>query len=218
MELYDIPVAQESARLGVHRSTMVEAIQAGRCGGEHRDGYWYTSTAAAAKWYKEHYRHADALYSQSAGKPWTKDLPRMREMFAAGKSVEDVAAALQRSPNAIKVKACKEGIRPRKTADLVAQAQAAIAEDDRRQPQDWYKQRRQDDREGRLRLHVAPEVKRRLAAGLAALNARLPDGERISLAQFLGWAGLAALEDETITRRGKSISMLLEYPPARDLT
>ncbi|WP_029458255.1 hypothetical protein [Solidesulfovibrio alcoholivorans] len=223
-EPFDVFVAQESARLGVHRSTMVEAIQAGRCGGEHRDGYWYTSTTAAAKWYAEYYRHAGALYSQSAGKNWAKDLPRMREMLEAGKSVEEVAAALKRSVNAIKIKACKEKIRPKQIAKMVsaqrqtpppsvapspgrvAQVCPAIAEDDRPQPRNRYTQRRQDDREGRLRIHVAPEVKRRLAAGLARINARLPDGERVSMAQFLSWAGLAALEDEAALRRGRALA------------
>ncbi|WP_428559479.1 MAG: hypothetical protein ACP59X_14270 [Solidesulfovibrio sp. DCME] len=229
-ERFDVSAAQEANRLGVNRTTMVEAIQAGRCGGENRDGYWYTSTAAAAKWYKEHYRHSGELYSQSAGKSWSTDLPRMREMFSAGKSVEDVAAALKRSPNAVKVKASKEGIRPRSAAkmahalehpsppaappatsspDLVAQARVAIAEDDRQKPPDWYKQRRQDDREGRLRIHVAPEVKRRLAAGLARINAARPEGERVTMAQFLSWAGLAAIEDEAVLERGRALASKL---------
>ncbi len=219
-ERFDISVAQEANRLGVNRSTMVEAIQAGRCGGENRNGYWYTSTAAAAKWYAEHYRHSDALYSKSAGKNWAKDLPLMREMLEAGKSVDEVAAALKRSVGAIKVKASKEGIRPRKneklaqaqaqpSPDLIARARVAIAEDDRQKPPDWYKQRRQDDREGRLRIHVAPEVKRRLADGLMRINARLPDGERVTMAQFLSWAGLAAIDDEAVLERGKSLASKL---------
>lgn len=230
MNRYEISVAQESNRLGVNRTTIVEAIRAGRCDGELRDGYWYTSSAAAAKWYAEHYRHAGALYSQTAGKSWTKDLPRMREMFAAGKSVEDVAVALKRSLNAVKVKASKEGVHPRKAAkmahalerasppaaspaisspDLVAQASAAIAEDDRQQPLDWYKQRRQDDREGRLRIHVAPEIKRRLAVGLARINAELPDGERVTMAQFLGWCGLAGLADPNVVKQGRDLAAQL---------
>ncbi len=217
MPNFDTSASKEASRLGVHRTTIISAIRAGLCGGEERNGYWYTSSAEAAKWYKNHYRHADALYSKSAGKSWTKDLPRMMEMLAAGKSVEDVASALKRSVNAVKIKACKEGIRPRKAEkfahareriapEILAQARAAIIEDNRAQPLDWYKQRRQDERDGRLRIHVAPEVKQKLAAGLAQINAQLPDGTRVTMAQFLSWAGLAALEDETILERGRELA------------
>ncbi len=98
---------------------------------------------------------------------------------------------------------------PAPSSNLVAQARAVITEDNRQQPPDWYNQRRQDDREGRLRIHVAPEIKRRLAAGLARINAARPDDERVTMAQFLSWAGLAAVEDEEIVRRGRAAAQSL---------
>jgi len=211
MQKYDISAAQEAKRMGVDRTTLVQAIKNNLCDGEERAGYWYTSTVAAAKWYAEHYRHAGALYSKTAGKSWTQDFPRMREMIEGGKSVEEIAASLKRSVGAVKVKACKEGLKPVKIAKQarLRDVPPPVAEGDRRQPQDRYKQRRQDDREGRLRIHVAPEVKRMLAAGLSRINARLPEGERVTMAQFLGWAGLAAVEDETVLERGKVLAAKL---------
>lgn len=202
MPKYDISAAQEAKRMGVDRTTLVQAIKNNLCDGEERAGYWYTSTVAAAKWYAEHYRHAGALYSKAAGKSWARDLPRMREMIEDGKSVEEIAAALKRSVGAVKVKACKEGLKPVKIAKQARLRD--VPPPVRAQPLDWYQQRRQADKDGRLRIHVAPEIKRRLVAGLARINARLPEGERVTMAQFLGWAGLAAAADPEIMERGRS--------------
>jgi len=208
-EHFDTPAAEEAARLTVHRTTLVDAIQAGRCAGEERDGRWYTSTTSAAKWYAEHYRHKSALYSQTAGKVWSaSDIVKLREMLASGANLDAIAAALKRSPGSVKVKisklrgadaaalpAASEVKALHNKRALVAEAKAVLAEDAAALPSDPYQDRRQQEREGRLRLHVHPSVKAVL--GLAARK----DG--LTLAVYLTRAGLAAAADPDILERGR---------------
>lgn len=239
MPNYDILASHESTILGVHRSTLIDAIRGGRCGGEERGGHWYTSEAATAKWYAEHYRHAGTVYSQTSGKGWTDQEPELLRLAGEGATVEEMAVALKRSVAAVKTKLSKlratdavpparrgrppkaeppttkqappqPSFLPGPSPEQIAAARRLVAEDDaRRGGGDPYRQRRKDDQKGRQRIHLAPVVRESLYSGLSKINAGRSRDQEISLAQFLGWAGLAALENHEIIKRGRELSSKL---------
>jgi len=206
---FDILASQEAKRLGVHRTTLVAAIKAGACDGEERDGRWYTSSAAAAAWYASHYRHAGALYSDTVGSRW--DDARLLAMLERGVPVEDIAKAFGRTPKATQIKLAHlraAGKAPtaadikliRRKKEKIAEAKAVLAAEGT--PLDWYQQRRQEDRDGRVRLHLHPDVKAAFEKELRRLNVDKSHGERITLAKWVTWAGLAAVADPGILEKG----------------
>ena len=186
--------------MGVHRTTLVGAIQAGQCDGEKRGDRWYTSSAVAAKWYSSHYRHSGALYSDTVGRRWDDD--KLLARLDRGDSIDAIAKAFGRTEKALRVKIAHlraAGKAPtaaeiktiRRKKEKIAEAKAILGEES---PQDWHKQRRQDERDGRVRLHLHPEVK--AALGRAARQAGL------TLALFVTRAGLAAAADPEILKKG----------------
>ena len=217
---YDVLASQAAGRLGVHRTTLVGAIRSGGCSGEDRDGRWYTSDEAAAAWYAAAYKHRGAIYSQTAGRTWSAaEIEQLRYMLAEGTPTDEIAATLKRAKQAIKTKASKlraEGLAP-SVAEVKAARKApsspqpvepppspwtderrldaiSLVRDNALPPRDAYQERRQMEREGRVRLHLHPEVKSRL--GMAARQAGL------TLAQFVTQAGLAAIKRPEILREG----------------
>ncbi len=193
---YNIPAAEEAARLGVHRTTLVAAIRRGECAGEERDGRWYTSSAAA-KWYAERYRHRGALYSQTAGRVWTAgEIETLRRMLAEGTTLAAIAKALKRAEGALRVKVSKlraEGALPSAKEAKAARAPETLPD----LAQAGFRPSlltRQQEREGRVRLHLHPKVK--AALGAAARRAGL------TLALFVTRAGLAAIADPSILEKG----------------
>uniref|UniRef100_I2Q2P9 Uncharacterized protein n=1 Tax=Desulfovibrio sp. U5L TaxID=596152 RepID=I2Q2P9_9BACT len=207
MPNYDISASQEAARLGISRSTLVDAIRAGRCEGEERSGYWYTSEAATVEWYKSHYRHKGRPYSPAVGRVWKEEeIAILRDMLAAGSPMADVAAKLKRSPGSIKVKLSKlraageilpaaEAKELQRKKTLVAEAMEVLAEEAPEEAQDWYQERRTATKEGRLRLHLHPAV--------VPILGRAAQAAGVSLATFLTRAGLAAAADPEVLERGR---------------
>jgi len=207
-EQYDTLAAQEAKRLGVSRTTLTLAIKEGRCPGEQRNVYWYTSAASAAEWYKNNYRHNAALYSDTVGRRW--DDNKLLAMLARGDTIDVIAKAFGRTPKATRVKlahlraagkapAAAEIKIVQRKKEKIAEAKAILAEEP---PQDWHKQRRQDERDGRVRLHLHPDVKLAFERELQRLNRGLPYEERITLAKWVTWAGLAAIADPEILKKG----------------
>lgn len=209
MPNYDVSVSHEAKRLGVNRTTLVDAIRAGRCKGEERDGRWYTSTDAAAKWYADHYRHKGVLYSQTAGKIWSAaDVAALRDMLGSGSSLMEIAAALKRSVGSVKVKISKlrasdvVAIPPaaevrafHQKKQLIEEAKAILSAERSVQLPNSCPEHRRQEREGRVRLHLHPAVVPVL--GEAARKAGL------TLAVFVTRAGLAAALDSSILERGR---------------
>ncbi len=215
---YNDLAAHVAANLGIHRTTLVAAIRAGRCPGEEVDGRWYTASQVAADWYAREYRHSGALYSQTAGRAWTdKEVANMRDMLAQGADLEAIAAHLRRAKDAVKVKISKlrasgalppaaEAKRARARAADVARAREILAEEaaatpaapSAPQPQRAEivpcRANRQLERDGKLRVSVHPKVKAILGAAARARG--------ISLAVFLTRAGLAAVRDPNILEQG----------------
>ena len=203
MPKHETLAAQAAKSLGVHRNTLIEAIRSGLCQGEEREGRWYTTDAAAAEWYKDHYRHRGALFSREAGKGWSEEANNaLTFMVAKGVPRAEIAHALKRTEDAIKIQISRlrtAGEAPsaaeiKKALDhsrAIEEAQKLLAKGE---PLDAYKQRRQEEREGRLRLHVHPAAKR--ALGDAAKRADM------TLARFLSLAGLAAVVDPSILKVG----------------
>lgn len=202
---YDVLASQAAGRLGVHRTTLVSAIKSGACAGEERDGRWYTSDEAAAAWYAAAYKHRGAMYSQAAGRAWSVDeVNQLRQMLSEGRTSADIAAALKRAETAVRVMASRlrsagkappaaevKAVRAKQVA--IAEARELLARESP-PPRDPYQERRQQERDGRVRLHLHPEVKRRL--GEAARRAGL------TLAVFVTRAGLAAVAQPEILEQG----------------
>lgn len=99
---FNMKASQVAMNVGVSRSTLTLAIREGRCAGENRDGFWYTSEAAVALWYNSHYRHRNALYSDVAGTNWhPHETEKLRCMVQKGVTPAAIAKKLRRSLNAV---------------------------------------------------------------------------------------------------------------------
>jgi len=207
-EQYETLAAQEAKRLGVSRTTLTLAIKGNICAGEQRDGHWYTSSSAAEEWYATHYRHRDALHSDTKGRKW--DDSKLLAMLDRGDEIDAIANAFGRTPKATRVKiahlraagkapAAAETKTVRRKIEKIAEAKAILAEE---APQDWYKQRRQEERDGRIRLHLHPDVKAAFERELKRLNNGHGFEDRITLAKWVTWAGLAAVADPEILKKG----------------
>lgn len=184
MTHYPTLAAHAAARLGVHRTTLTSAIQAGRCAGEERDGRWYTSAEAAQTWYDTHYRHR-ASRAAASGSAWTPDEEEtLCQLMREGRPAEEIAEAMDREPRAVQVKASRLRSQGRLPPPHAAPKPT---------PADPYKARRQAERDGRLRLHVPPKAR-------CLIEQAVPTGMRLS--SWMTYAALAAIADPTIIDRG----------------
>jgi len=205
---YNTLASKEAKRLGVSRTTLTTAIKNNVCAGEQRDGYWYTTSAAAAEWYKKHYRHASSLDNTMTGRRWDDD--NILAMLDRGDSIDAIAKEFGRTLKATRVKiahlraagkapAAAEVKTVQRKKERIAEAKAILAEEE---PQDWYKQRRQDEHDGRVRLHLHPDVKVAFEQELKRLNKGRGFEDRITLAKWVTWAGLAAIANPEILKKG----------------
>jgi len=210
LDRYDTLASEEAARLGVHRTTLVSAIQGGACAGEERGGRWYTSQADAAAWYKVHYKHRNPDFSLRAGKPWSDiEVALLRDMLAKGEGGKAIARKLGRAEGAVYVKISKL----RGADDGIEQAQPAPASGQQAEVPpsllphapyapppglDEYQLRRRMERDGKVRLSLHPDVKSIL--GDAARR------HGMTLAVFVTRAGLAAAARPEILAEGLRIS------------
>lgn len=213
---FNSSAVSEGNRLGVHRTTLIAAIHKGECGGEKRNGHWYTSRAAAAEWYSQRYRLRDTLYSQASGKPWSKaEVTTLRELLAANAPEAEIAARLKRAPLAVRTKISKlrrEGVIPsvaeRKAALALAAARELVAKAETATPTARKRpMSREEHKEGRVRLHLPPAVKAELA--------RAAEAAGVTLTTYLTRAGMAAVADPTILERGKAeVAKLCDTSPS----
>ena len=205
---FDTLAAAEARRLGVSRTTLTLAIKNGKCAGEERGGYWYTSSAAAAEWYATHYRHRDALYSDTVGRKW--DDNKLLAMLDRGDTVDAIAKAFGRTSKATRVKiahlraagkapASAEIKTLRRKKKQIAEAKAILAED---APQEQRRQLVQEEHDGSIKLHLHPDVKAAFEQELKRLNNGHGFEDRITLAKWVTWAGLAAVADPEILKKG----------------
>jgi transposase len=201
--IYDITAEEAARRIQVHGSTLRGAIQRGLCQGEEVDGHWYTSEAAASAWKASHYRKADAglLLSPTAHTKWTEgDLERLRRLKTDGASNADIAKELGRSEASIKTKWSKmDKTGPAATRDdarqrVVREAKAVLSAS--KPAKDRYQERRQMEREGRVRLRMHPDA--------VAILGREARRRGVKLGRYLTLAYCAAMADPSLFALGRA--------------
>lgn len=219
MPKHDTTAAQAAKHISVDRTTLVAAIKRGECAGVNMEGVWHTSMAAAREWHAQHYRHAQG--ARRTGDQWSEhERALLTEYLASCMTAEEAARKLERSLSAVRVAASRLGLSVQPQPELPPPA--PVQEETTAtswQPEDIAAVRayldaetpllrhstgltRQEERDGRLRVHVHPEVK--AAMGQAASAAGL------TLAVYLTRAGLAAAEVPDILDRGADLAARLQ--------